>query len=134
VTPVEIREQLVVALRLDLVGPEPGSPLADEVLPQSPSRWYVTGQRLPTVYHDPRSLAPEQGKRSSLHARCVVVDRQTALVSSANFTEAAHLRNIEVGTLVHGAGFAARLVEHFEMLADAKLLLPLLLGAQEQPR
>ena len=44
---VEVREQLVHALRCDLVGPEPESPLATEVLPQSPSRWYLTGFLVP---------------------------------------------------------------------------------------
>jgi len=44
---VEVREQLLDALRLDLVGPEKGSELEDEVLPQSPSRWYLTGFLVP---------------------------------------------------------------------------------------
>jgi phosphatidylserine/phosphatidylglycerophosphate/cardiolipin synthase-like enzyme len=82
------------------------------------------GTRLPAVYYDPRSLAAEPDKRSSLHAKCVVIDRQTAFVSSANFTEAAQVRNIEVGALVHSEHFACQLVEHFEGLAAAKMLLP----------
>ena len=45
--PVEVREQLVDALRLDLVGPEPGSELEREMLPQPPSRWYLTGFLVP---------------------------------------------------------------------------------------
>ena len=47
--PVEVREELVDALRLDLIGPCPtrnlGTP--DEVLPQTPSRWYLTGFLVP---------------------------------------------------------------------------------------
>ena len=39
--------QLVNALRLDLVGPENDSELATEVLPQAPSRWYLTGFLVP---------------------------------------------------------------------------------------
>src|SRR4051794_34635600 len=46
-TPVEVRSQLVEALRLDLIGPEDGSELEAEVLPQSPSRWYLTGFLVP---------------------------------------------------------------------------------------
>jgi hypothetical protein len=46
---VDVRSQLVDALRLDLVGPDAieklGTP--DEVLPQSPSRWYLTGFLVP---------------------------------------------------------------------------------------
>jgi hypothetical protein len=44
------------------------------------------GCRLPEVYYDPRSLALD--KRSSLHAKCVVVDEEVVFVSSANFTNA----------------------------------------------
>ena len=46
------------------------------------------GDRVPEVFYDPRSLNMDAEKRSSLHAKCVVVDRQVAFVSSANFTEA----------------------------------------------
>ena len=45
--PVDVRTQLVEALRLDLVGPNNDSDLAGEVLPQSPSRWYLTGFLVP---------------------------------------------------------------------------------------
>ena len=44
---VEVRGRLVDALRLDLVGPDPYEPadarLVTEVLPESPSQWYLTG-------------------------------------------------------------------------------------------
>ena len=45
--PVEVRSQLVDALRLDLVGPENGTDLEVEILPQAPSRWYLTGFLVP---------------------------------------------------------------------------------------
>jgi hypothetical protein len=40
---------LVEALRLDLLGPDPirGLGVADEILPQAPSRWYLTGFLVP---------------------------------------------------------------------------------------
>jgi phosphatidylserine/phosphatidylglycerophosphate/cardiolipin synthase-like enzyme len=34
---------------------------------------------------------------ASLHAKCVIVDRSRALVTSAHFTDAAQRKNIEVG-------------------------------------
>ena len=34
------------------------------------------GRRLPRLYYDPRSLEADQTKRTSLHAKCVVVDNQ----------------------------------------------------------
>ena len=45
--PVEVRSELTDALKLDLVGPNDrlGSPT--EVLPQAPSRWYLTGFLVP---------------------------------------------------------------------------------------
>jgi Helicase conserved C-terminal domain len=45
--PVEVRGKLVEALRLDLVGPGDGLGNPVEVLPQSPSRWYLTGFLVP---------------------------------------------------------------------------------------
>ena len=47
VKPVDVRRQLVNALRLDLVGPAKGSELGTEVLNQAPSRWYLTGFLVP---------------------------------------------------------------------------------------
>jgi hypothetical protein len=41
--PVEVRHELAQALGLDLIGPDRGSQLLNEVLPQAPSRWYLTG-------------------------------------------------------------------------------------------
>ena len=46
-TAIEVRGELVDALRLDLVGPENGSDLESELLPQAPSRWYLTGFLVP---------------------------------------------------------------------------------------
>ncbi len=46
---IQIRSQLVDALRLDLIGPDPIRNLgtSDEVLTQAPSRWYLTGFLVP---------------------------------------------------------------------------------------
>lgn len=81
------------------------------------------GGRLPELYYDPRSLNHDKHERSSLHAKCVVVDRKTALVTSANFTEAAQSRNIEVGTLIHSSRFAEELQQHFEALQRQGILV-----------
>jgi len=44
----EIRERLATELRLDLIGPGPSDGvLVDEVLPDPPSRWYLTGFLVP---------------------------------------------------------------------------------------
>jgi hypothetical protein len=46
-TSVEVRAKLVESLELDLVGPRPGLGDANEILSQSPSRWYLTGFLVP---------------------------------------------------------------------------------------
>lgn len=67
---------------------------------------------VPAVYFDPRGL--EAGTVvSSMHAKCVIIDRRKGLVSSANFTEAAMERNIEVGVLLNDEQTATRVAEYF---------------------
>jgi hypothetical protein len=46
-TTAKVRAQLVDALKLDLVGPWPGHPFATELLPENPTRWYLTGYLVP---------------------------------------------------------------------------------------
>jgi hypothetical protein len=46
-TPVDVRTKLVHTLGLDLIGPDRDSELLNEVLPQAPSRWYLTGFLVP---------------------------------------------------------------------------------------
>lgn len=77
---------------------------------------------LPEVWYDPRSLELGGDKKSSMHAKCVVVDRQHVFISSANFTEAAQKRNIEVGLLVQSRPLAERLTYFFDaMIAESAL-------------
>lgn len=79
-------------------------------------REHWSGTRFPVIYYDPRALAIDEKERTSLHAKCVVVDHKVSLVTSANFTEAAQVRNIEVGALLHDAHFARALVGQFDEL------------------
>jgi phosphatidylserine/phosphatidylglycerophosphate/cardiolipin synthase-like enzyme len=83
------------------------------------------GRRPPELFFDPRSLEMDASQRASLHAKCVVVDRARAFVSSANFTRAAQSKNIEAGVLVRSPSFAGRLADHFEALAARGLLRPI---------
>jgi hypothetical protein len=62
-TPAQVRAELAAVLPLDLVGPSPGHPLEQELLPQPPSRWYLTGFLVPyEASEDQKSDAtsPEQ--------------------------------------------------------------------------
>ena len=74
------------------------------------------GERLPHLYYDPRSLSSDSGVRSALHAKCVAIDSTEALVTSANFTEAAQFRNIELGLHVKSPTVARQIEGHFHSL------------------
>ena len=92
------------------------------------------GKRVPALYYDPRSLAVDRARRASLHAKCVVVDNEQAFVSSANFTEAAQTKNIEVGVHLRCSSFARRLSEHFEALAALHVLQPIPIRSRSSTR
>jgi phosphatidylserine/phosphatidylglycerophosphate/cardiolipin synthase-like enzyme len=81
------------------------------------------GPRPPEVYYDGRALALGASDHASLHAKCIVVDEHKVLVTSANFTEAAQLRNIEAGIFVVDTNLARSLVRQFEALITSGLLL-----------
>ncbi|MBD1842486.1 phospholipase [Cyanobacteria bacterium FACHB-63] len=80
------------------------------------------GNRLPEVFYDPRSLEKGTETKACLHAKCVVVDEERILVTSANFTEAAHERNIEAGVLLEDSAVAKGLCSQFESLVERSKL------------
>jgi phosphatidylserine/phosphatidylglycerophosphate/cardiolipin synthase-like enzyme len=84
------------------------------------------GSRLPEVYYYPRALDVNQTKRASLHAKCIIVDKRIAFISSANLTEAAQVRNIEAGVLVRSPALACQLAHNFEALIESGQLKSLL--------
>jgi len=80
------------------------------------------GNRLPEVFYDPRALGKGTKTKACLHAKCVVVDEERILVTSANFTEAAHERNIEAGVLLADSLVAKGLCSQFESLVTRSKL------------
>ena len=90
-----------------------------EFLEEFEERHWPEGCRLPQFYYDPRTVLQGGGVQYRLHAKCVVVDGERAFISSANFTEAAHERNIEVGVMLRSGASAGRLVRFFERLIAA---------------
>lgn len=80
------------------------------------------GRRLPEVFHDPRALELTFNANACLHAKCVVVDEERVFITSANFTEAAHERNIEAGVLISNQVTARAIRSQFEMLTTQKIL------------
>ncbi|HEV2578798.1 MAG TPA: DISARM system phospholipase D-like protein DrmC [Acidobacteriaceae bacterium] len=63
-------------------------------------RHWPANHRLPEIYYDRRVLEAVAGSSIAFHAKCVVLDERELFVSSANFTEAAQNRNIELGVLL----------------------------------
>ncbi|NWF81578.1 MAG: phospholipase [Chloroflexi bacterium] len=93
------------------------------------------GQRRPRVYYDPRSLELDEpgsqgqagvkggaGVRAVLHAKAAVVDDEALFITSANLTEAAGERNIELGVLLRDRSMALTVISYFQRLIDAEHL------------
>lgn len=85
------------------------------------------GVSRPRVFYDPRALDPD-APGSVLHAKAVVADDEAVFVTSANLTEAALERNIELGLLVRDRALAASVSTHFRALIDRGLLRALPAG------
>ena len=72
-------------------------------------------------FYDPRALDTD-APGGVLHAKAVVADDEAVFVTSANLTEAALERNIELGLLVRDRALAASISTHFRGLIDRGLL------------
>jgi|SRR5579883_235562 len=77
---------------------------------------------IPAVFYYPPSLNKVATERAVLHAKVVVVDRQQVFVSSANFTEAAQKRNIEVGLLLKSTALSHSILSYFETLVSEGIM------------
>lgn len=80
------------------------------------------GQSRPRVYFDPRALELD-GPGGVLHAKAVVADDEAVFVTSANLTEAALDRNIELGLLARHRTLAASITAHFRGLIEREMLM-----------
>ncbi len=97
--------------------------LASDLLRRFVERFKKTewsGAVMPRVFYDPRSLKIlDRGeKRAVLHAKCIVVDGRHLLVTSANFTEAAQERNIEMGVVIDAPALARSAESQFDWLVE----------------
>jgi phosphatidylserine/phosphatidylglycerophosphate/cardiolipin synthase-like enzyme len=116
-----------VTLLLNIQRKRGDTTAADQLVRRFADRFWTTdwpGSSRPSVYYDPRAIAVEK-PAGVLHAKAVVVDEEVVFVTSANLTEAALDRNIEVGLLVRDGALAASVSTHFRILIDRGLLLPL---------
>lgn len=61
---------------------------------------------------------------AKLHAKAVIIDSRDVLLTSANMTNAAYDRNIELGVLCRGGGVARQVQAHFDALIARGVLEP----------
>jgi phosphatidylserine/phosphatidylglycerophosphate/cardiolipin synthase-like enzyme len=124
----DAQPELRVRLVLNVARPHQDGTPADELRRRFAAEFFGRhwpGTRRPEIYYDPRALEPSGPTRAVQHSKCVVIDDREALVTSANFTEAAQERNIEAGVLVREPAFARQLREHFDALIEAGALVRL---------
>lgn len=118
---------LRVTLLLNIQRAKGDTTAPDQLVRRFTNRFWGTdwpGSTKPAVYFDPRSLEPS-GPAGVLHAKAVVVDDESVFITSANLTEAALDRNIELGILMRHRTLATSIAKHFQGLIDAQLLRPL---------
>jgi cardiolipin synthase len=72
------------------------------------------------VYHWPTEQRDPPD--ASLHAKAVIVDSRDVLLTSANMTNAAYDKNIELGLLCRGGSTAGRVQKHFDALISRGVL------------
>ena len=121
------KPDLQVTLLLNIQRRHGDTTAAKQLVRRFADRFWKTdwpGTSRPRVFYDPRSLDPE-GPGAVLHAKAIVTDEEAVFVTSANFTEAALERNIELGLLVRDRPLAASVSRHFRRLIEESLLLPL---------
>jgi phosphatidylserine/phosphatidylglycerophosphate/cardiolipin synthase-like enzyme len=92
----------------------------EELVRRFAERFWKTdwpGTSRPSVFYDPRALDADPAG-GILHAKAVVADDEVVFVTSANLTEAALERNIELGLVVRDHALAASISTHFRGLID----------------
>ena len=124
---MDAKPDLRVTLLLNIQRRRGDTTVAEEVVRRFADHFWAKdwpGSSRPRVYYDPRSLELD-GPMGILHAKAVVADDEAVFVTSANLTEAALDRNIEIGLVVRDRALAASVSSHFRALIDRRLLHPL---------
>jgi phosphatidylserine/phosphatidylglycerophosphate/cardiolipin synthase-like enzyme len=124
---MDAKSDVRVTLLLNIQRKRGDTTAADQLVRRFADRFWTIdwpGASRPSVYYDPRALDVD-GPAGVLHAKALVVDDETVFVTSANLTEAALDRNIELGLLLKDRALAATVSSHFRVLIDRGLLRPL---------
>ena len=93
---VRVRIVLDVADPDEMDGYNPLLPIREPLLSCAEILYWPKEQRPPDA----------EGRRGTLHVRCVVADSQRISISSANLTEQAFRMNMELGILITGTRFS----------------------------
>jgi phosphatidylserine/phosphatidylglycerophosphate/cardiolipin synthase-like enzyme len=120
-------KDLDVTLLLNIQRKWGDSTAADQLVRRFADRFWDKdwpGSSQPRIFYDPRALELDR-PGGVLHAKAVVVDDEAVFVTSANLTEAALDRNIEIGLLVRDYALAASVSSHFRTLIEQGRLRPL---------
>jgi phosphatidylserine/phosphatidylglycerophosphate/cardiolipin synthase-like enzyme len=112
---VQVRIVLDVEDPENVDGYDPMMAIGRELLSRAEVLFWPTEQRVKDV----------EGKRGSLHVKCVAADAERLFISSANLTQQALRLNMELGVLITGGGLAGRIREHFAELAARGVLRPI---------
>jgi len=117
------RPELEVVLILNV---PPNEDAAVEKYAWSFWKYHWPWTRKPAVFYDPRGPEKTPASPACQHAKCILVDGVTAFITSANFTESAHERNIELGVLFRENPKVAQSIRaKFESLIQNGFLRPL---------
>ena len=124
-----LRPELEVVLILNV---PPGEDAAVEKYARTFWKYHWPWAKKPAVFYDPRGPEKTTDSPACQHAKCILVDGTTAFITSANFTESAHERNIELGVLFRNNPRVAESIRaKFESLIQNGFLTPLGAGKKE---
>jgi phosphatidylserine/phosphatidylglycerophosphate/cardiolipin synthase-like enzyme len=118
---MDARNDLKVTLLLNIQRRRGDTTSADQLVRKFADRFWTTdwpGAARPRVYYDPRALELD-GPAGVLHAKAIVVDDEVVCITSANLTEAALERNMELGVLLRGGIVPAAIDRLIDALVES---------------
>jgi phosphatidylserine/phosphatidylglycerophosphate/cardiolipin synthase-like enzyme len=119
---------VTVMVFVDIEGATPNRGDADAFAGAVIDKWmrkvWTFGAPKPEIYYDPRTAIQNENGHdwATLHAKCIVVDDERSLITSANFTDRGQTRNIESGVLIDDKAFAEDLASHWRQLVSEGLV------------
>jgi phosphatidylserine/phosphatidylglycerophosphate/cardiolipin synthase-like enzyme len=116
---MDARSELRVTLLSNIQRKRGDNTASEQLVRRFADRFWKTdwpGSSHPSVFYDSRALDPE-GPGGVLHAKAIVADDEVVFVTSANLTEAALDRNIELGVLIRDRALALTIARTYLKIA-----------------